>query len=88
MSFLGHIQNGVVVFDEPVSLPEGTAVKVEARPPERRGDERIINATAGESGLCYEGNVLVHRGTCTPKKCQLEAERDERMEQLSQGLPQ
>lgn len=29
MSFLGHIQNGVVVFDEPVGLPEGTAVKVE-----------------------------------------------------------
>jgi hypothetical protein len=29
ISFLGHIQNGVVVFDEPVALPEGTAVKVE-----------------------------------------------------------
>jgi len=54
---------------------------------ENRGDEWIIKATAGESGLCYEGNVLVHRGKCTPKKCQLETERDERMDQLSQGLP-
>lgn len=88
MSFTGHVKNGVVVFDVPVTLPEGTAVQVEVHRPERRDDERIINGTAGESGLCYEGNVLVHRGTCTPKKCQLEAERDERMEQLSQGLPQ
>jgi len=87
MSFTGHVKNGVVVFDEPVALPEGTAVQVEARRLEGRGDETIINATAEESGLCYEGNVLVHRGTCTPKKCPLEAERDERMEQLSQGLP-
>lgn len=29
MSFRGHVQNGVVVFDEPVSLPEGTAVHIE-----------------------------------------------------------
>jgi hypothetical protein len=25
----GHIKNGVVVFDDPVSLPEGTPVRVE-----------------------------------------------------------
>ncbi len=30
MSFQGHIENGVVVFDEPLTLPEGTAVRVEA----------------------------------------------------------
>ena len=29
MSFQGHIENGVVVFDEPVSLPEGTTVRIE-----------------------------------------------------------
>lgn len=29
MSFTGHVKNGVVVFDVPVTLPEGTAVKVE-----------------------------------------------------------
>jgi hypothetical protein len=29
MSFQGHIANGVVVFDEPVSFPEGATVRVE-----------------------------------------------------------
>ncbi len=29
MSFIGHVQNGLVVFDTPVSLPDGTPVKVE-----------------------------------------------------------
>ncbi len=29
MSFQGHVCNGVVVFDEPVAIPEGTAVRVE-----------------------------------------------------------
>jgi hypothetical protein len=30
MSLTGHVQNGVVVFDTPNTLPDGTAVKVEA----------------------------------------------------------
>lgn len=30
MTLTGHVQNGVVVFDTPNSLPDGTAVKVEA----------------------------------------------------------
>jgi len=29
MSSQGHIENGVVVFDEPVAIPEGTTVRVE-----------------------------------------------------------
>jgi hypothetical protein len=33
MSFEGHIQNGVVVFDEPVGVAEGTAVRVEVIAP-------------------------------------------------------
>ena len=32
MSFQGHIENGVVVFDEPVPLPAGTVVCVEPAP--------------------------------------------------------
>jgi len=28
MSFEGHIQNGVAVFDHPISLPEGMRVKI------------------------------------------------------------
>jgi hypothetical protein len=29
MSFQGHIENGAVVLDEPVSLPNGTVVRIE-----------------------------------------------------------
>jgi len=29
MSFIGHIRNGVVVFDVPVPIPEGSEVRVE-----------------------------------------------------------
>ena len=29
MTYKGHVQNGVVVLDEPVSLPEGAEVRVE-----------------------------------------------------------
>jgi hypothetical protein len=35
MSFEGHIENGVVVFDQPVAIPEGTPVRVEAISPLR-----------------------------------------------------
>jgi hypothetical protein len=28
MTFEGHIQNGVAVFDEPVSLPDGLKVRI------------------------------------------------------------
>jgi hypothetical protein len=31
MSFTGHVENGVVVFDEPTVLPEGTLVEVAVR---------------------------------------------------------
>ncbi len=30
MSVLGHVQNGVVIFADGVSLPDGTAVRVES----------------------------------------------------------
>lgn len=33
MIYQGHIENGVVVFGEPVPLPNGTAVRVEAVAP-------------------------------------------------------
>ncbi len=29
MSFQGHMENGAVVLDEPVSLPNGTVVRIE-----------------------------------------------------------
>ena len=36
MSFQGHIENGVVVLDEPVSVPDGTLVRVEVIAPARK----------------------------------------------------
>ncbi len=43
MSFIGHVQNGVVVFDEPVALPEGTAVKVEVANSDSASDRPTQN---------------------------------------------
>lgn len=53
---------------------------------EPRGTELVIKAANGKSGLCREGNVLVHRGTCVSDTA-LAADRDERMDQLAEGLP-
>jgi len=33
MTFRGHMQNGVVILDEPAVLPEGCAVRVELEQP-------------------------------------------------------
>ena len=33
---------------------------------EARGTELVIKAANGATGLCYEGGVLVHRGTALP----------------------
>ena len=45
MSFQGHIENGVVVFDEPTLLPEGAVVHVElaAAPARKTLAERFKN---------------------------------------------
>ena len=29
MTYRGHVENGVIVLDEPAELPEGTSVRVE-----------------------------------------------------------
>ncbi len=41
MSLEGHIENGVVVFNEPVSLPNGTPVRVEVVAPGKTLAERF-----------------------------------------------
>ena len=33
MTYRGQVKNGVIVLDEPLTLPEGTIVKVEAAEP-------------------------------------------------------
>ena len=49
MSFQGHAQNGVVVFDEPVSLPEGAQVRVE--PVTASSDNRARGKADWEAAL-------------------------------------
>jgi formylmethanofuran dehydrogenase subunit D len=55
---------------------------------ENRGGDVIIKAAKAATGLCYEGNVLVHRGVSPVRKDELlSTTRDERFEQLREGLP-
>jgi hypothetical protein len=37
MTYKGHVENGVVVLDEPAQLPEGTEVEVDLLSDERQG---------------------------------------------------
>lgn len=39
MSFRGHVQNGVIVFDESAGLPEGTEVRIDVVEEPRSNDE-------------------------------------------------
>jgi bifunctional DNA-binding transcriptional regulator/antitoxin component of YhaV-PrlF toxin-antitoxin module len=54
---------------------------------EQRGAELVIRAAKPQSGLSLEGNVLVHRGTCVASTDPLTIDRDERFDQLTEGLP-
>ena len=38
MTYRGHVENGVVVFDEPVQLADGVQVEVTVRAPETSGN--------------------------------------------------
>jgi hypothetical protein len=46
MSFQGHIENGVVVLDEPLSLPNGTVVRIEPVEASRKKAESCGPVTA------------------------------------------
>jgi hypothetical protein len=46
MSLEGHIEHGVVVFDEPVSLPNGPPVRVEIVAPVKTQAERFKSVIA------------------------------------------
>ncbi len=56
---------------------------------ETRGGECVITPARITTGLCLEGNVLVHRAAapCSPEGG-LTFARDDRYEQLVEGLPQ
>jgi uncharacterized protein with PhoU and TrkA domain len=55
---------------------------------ERRGDEWVLRVAKLPMGLCRDGDVLVHRGVSTKSAEEvLEETRNERFDQLSEGLP-
>ena len=52
MSYRGHVENGVIVLDEPGALPDGTPVNVEPAVPLKRRTlaerlHRVIGAAKG-----------------------------------------
>ena len=58
MSFMGRVENGVVVFDQPVSIPEGTTVRVEpildATPPTKRDWDAAMQAVRDLDGYDFD----------------------------------
>jgi hypothetical protein len=55
---------------------------------EQRGDEWILRIAKMPTGLCRKGNILVHVGTSTESiEDAVERSREERLDQLSEGLP-
>jgi hypothetical protein len=60
MPFEGHIQNGVVVFDERVTVPEGAAVRVELIAPPRK-------TPAAEDSGCFQELATIRPLDATTK---------------------
>ena len=58
MVYRGHVRNGVVVLDEPVTLPEGLVVNVEPSPMEQQ-EVAHDNAseTLGQKLMNYAGKA-------------------------------
>jgi predicted DNA-binding antitoxin AbrB/MazE fold protein len=53
MTLLGHIRNGRIELDQPLSLPEGTKVKIEILD----GTQEITGQSLGERLLKYAGRI-------------------------------
>jgi predicted DNA-binding antitoxin AbrB/MazE fold protein len=51
MMYRGHVEKGVVVLDEPVSLPEGAEVEVQVAPAQAQ------EPTLGEKLMKYAGKA-------------------------------
>lgn len=70
MSLTGHVQNGVVVFDAPNALPDGTAVKVEAieappKPTQRSLLDRLGDVVGKVEGLPADASPHVESPSST-----------------------
>lgn len=50
MTIRGHVKNGVIILDEPATLPEGTEVRIEAVPhlPAESKPRRVGGQWAGK----------------------------------------
>jgi len=59
MIYRGHVQNGVVVFDDSVTLPEGAEVRVELESPAPQ------TAAKDEPGQTLGRKLLKHAGKVT-----------------------
>jgi hypothetical protein len=59
MFYSGHVKNGIVVFDQPVILPEGVEVSIEVheKTAARHADEEQ-NSTPSEPLLKYAGKAV------------------------------
>jgi hypothetical protein len=58
MIYRGHVKNGVVVLDDPVTLPEGVAVKVECAAGQAEQPVRDASReTLGQKLLKYAGKA-------------------------------
>jgi predicted DNA-binding antitoxin AbrB/MazE fold protein len=58
MTFHGRIENGVAVLDQPVTLPEGTRVRVEVEPAESEFlSAKSVEELAREQGIVAVTNV-------------------------------
>ena len=55
MTLLGHIRNGRIELDQPLSLPEGTKVQIEILDGTDR--QEITGQTLGERLLKYAGRI-------------------------------
>src|SRR5712692_2064660 len=79
-----------------IQLPEDLQVQLGVKPGdevvfEERAGEWVIKSAHVESGLGWEGKVLVHRGTtATGAKVEelIDEVREERFRQLTDGFPQ
>lgn len=59
MVYNGHVENGVVILDDPVTLPEGLKVQIEPAPaeqPEITSDENA--ETLGQKLLKHAGKAF------------------------------
>ncbi len=57
MTYRGHVQNGVIVLNDPITLPDGTEVRVSPLPKRRSGKAAKGTRSLGERLLKHAGKI-------------------------------